>query len=180
MPVDTRTSLGPLVFTRASRARREPARSASFAAPATANARGSRAISGATAIQHPAGHPMTTFLVTSNSTGITRCSRLRGSACPRPIGTSETPFMARHTAVRFSDHGCDAAHQLKEQSQRPTRDTGDAPHPSPLPASGERERDPWRIQDAPPDRRTHACAERSGRVRGGRRPIWADLARKTA
>ena len=29
-----------------------------------------------------------------------------------------------------------------------------------------RGRDPWRIGDAPPDRRTHACAERGGRVRG--------------
>src|SRR5439155_14753164 len=51
-----------------------------------------------------------------------------------------------------------------------------AVHPSPLPASGAREyaalaprpakagrgRGPWRIQDAPPDRRTHACAERAG------------------
>src|SRR5438132_9634669 len=29
-----------------------------------------------------------------------------------------------------------------------------------------RGRDPWRIRDAPPGRRTHACAERGGRVRG--------------
>src|SRR5437867_1327002 len=27
-----------------------------------------------------------------------------------------------------------------------------------------RGRDPWRIEDAPPDRRTHACAERGGRA----------------
>src|SRR6266403_1940905 len=52
-----------------------------------------------------------------------------------------------------------------------------APHPGPLPAKrGEgvyrrsprpalagRGRGPWRIRDAPPGRRTHACAERGGR-----------------
>src|SRR5713101_4329106 len=42
-----------------------------------------------------------------------------------------------------------------------------------------RGRDPWRIRDAPPDRRTHACAERGGRVRGSGRRIWADLPRRT-
>src|SRR6266481_8031022 len=40
-------------------------------------------------------------------------------------------------------------------------------------------RDPWRIRDAPPDRRTHASAERGGRVRGSGRRIWADLPRRT-
>src|SRR5207244_1772883 len=34
------------------------------------------------------------------------------------------------------------------------------------PARAGRGRDPWRIRDAPPGRRTHACAERGGRVRG--------------
>src|SRR5438105_405283 len=38
-----------------------------------------------------------------------------------------------------------------------------APAPSPLAGRG---RAPWGIGDAPPDRRTHACAERGGRVRG--------------
>jgi hypothetical protein len=47
------------------------------------------------------------------------------------------------------------------------------------PASGERE-GPWRIGDAPPDRRTHACAERGGRVRGSKRRILTDLLRRTA
>jgi hypothetical protein len=42
-------------------------------------------------------------------------------------------------AVRFSDGGCEAAHQFEEKLQRQTGDTGYAPHPSPLSASGERE-----------------------------------------
>src|SRR6202022_3678449 len=44
--------------------------------------------------------------------------------------------------------------------------------PALSPRAGRR-RDPWRIGDAPPDRRTHACAERSGRGRGSRRGILA-------
>src|SRR6266446_7774211 len=62
----------------------------------------------------------------------------------------------------------------------PGFDAPTAPHPGPLPASGPlagRGRDPWRIGDAPPDRRAHACAERGGRVRGSeRRDVSASIA----
>ena len=37
-----------------------------------------------------------------------------------------------------------------------------------------RGRDPWRIRDAPPARRKHACTERGGRVRGGKRAKRVD------
>src|SRR5262249_26563634 len=49
-----------------------------------------------------------------------------------------------------------------------------APHPS-LSRRAGRGRDPWRIRDAPPDRRTHACAERGGRGGGKLRSAarWA-------
>src|SRR6202011_4508643 len=49
--------------------------------------------------------------------------------------------------------------------------------PALSPRAGRR-RDPWRIGDAPPDRRTHACAERSGR--GSRGRILAGFPRRTA
>ena len=50
----------------------------------------------------------------------------------------------------------------------------------PLSPRAGRGRDPWHIQDAPPDRRAHACAERGGRVRGSRRRILAGFPRRTA
>jgi hypothetical protein len=80
-------------------------------------------------------------------------------------GFSEAKFAAKRSArttVQFSpDSPASGAREEK---------AGKTPRPAPA----GRGRVPWRIGDAPPDRRTHACAERGGRVRGRlRRPTPA-------
>src|ERR1700730_7879591 len=79
-------------------------------------------------------------------------------------GFSEAKFAAKRSArttVQFSPDG-PASGAREEKAGKTAR-----------PAPAGRGRGPWRIGDAPPDRRTHACAERGGRVRGSPSAAYA-------